>query len=276
MRDLASYGVVENVEVGMSVRKISAAQLRQVLISLDMLLEKLQRHFIGRASAQEVELLTFNLRYLFYAIDTLYGLCLPNLLPDTPVQAWSPEDARYIRYSIWQQFQEVERLLERVEPLCCLLSNVIVSLLEAINRTCLMPTRVTASIEMQGTEQLDEQLYFHMIEEEQWQQAMVQFNVYLQLWHSTQRASFVSQFAQQPSTLPLLKQIDIAFEQIAVSCVISFGEILPGFQSSTLNDEAIIMLLLDLQQGIDQVLFQLPTLHAPLHTLVKSYAVIAF
>jgi hypothetical protein len=265
-------GVVENMEVGMSVRKMSAAQRRLVLISLDMVLEKLQRLFIVRAPAQEVELLTFNLRYLFYAIDTLYGLCLPNLLPDTPVQARPPEDAQLVRYSIWQQLLEVERLLERVEPLCCLLSNAIVSHLEAINRTCLMP----AGIEMQDTEQFDEQLYFHMVEEEQWQQAMLQLSAYLQLWHNTQHSSFVNQFAQQPSTLPMLKQLDAAFEQIAVSCITSFGEILPGFQSSTLNDEGIIMLLLDLQQRIDQVLLQLPTLHAPLHTLVKSHAVITF
>lgn len=234
-------------------------------LTLDAVLARLLTHFTGRATKQDVETLDFTLRQLFSATDTLYRVVLAECITSNRQRAPQIDE----RYHIWDQLQQIENLLERIEPLCYLLSNTISSLLDLLNRTCGLasqppqqptqgddpsaPWRSRIAVHTPATNNTSPPV-------ERWRD-----------WHNCQTHSFVQQFANQEPPTSSLEQMDYALGLLRESITTIFGTILPAYQTHS-SDEATATLLFDLGQHIDQVLLHMGVLLEPLRALIAQFA----
>ncbi len=238
-------------------------QMRQPDTSLivDDALERLLVYFTGRATVQDVETLDFTLRQLFSATDTLYRIVLAECMTSSSQKVPQID----MRYHIWDQLQQIENLLERIEPLCHLLSNTLSSLLDLLNRTCGIAPRQSA----QGDD-LSDPLHSGRPVHAPATTSNSRLLEQLQSWRNCNALSFVQQFANQEPATSSLEQMDHALELVRESISTIFGTILPASQADS-DDEAMATLLFDIGQQIDQILLHMGALLEPLRVLIAQF-----
>ncbi|MBA2677758.1 MAG: hypothetical protein H0U76_05110 [Ktedonobacteraceae bacterium] len=264
-------------------------------VEIDEVLGRLCTLFSGRVGIADRETLTFCLRHIFYNVNQLYTLFLPELTKCSLGKASAgqkhlhihtmptrnmPVQNLMIQYSIWSLLQEIEATLERLEPLCQLVTSATTNILNELDRTCSIKnkreqarpgeiedeTPTDHARESQGqTQQADD---------DEWQLGLIQMREKTNAWLNSyeKQLSLSVQFAILAPMIPALPQIDAAFALLLKSSCAIFRDILPDFQASgTDEDEKGTTLLLDIIQRCDQIVLQIGILAQPLYVLTGQY-----
>jgi hypothetical protein len=237
---------------------------------LAIILGQLVTYFTNRAQIDDLDVLSFSLHHLFCRVDFLYNNALPALAGWTATaQGRSvPPDARQ---HIWTQLQTINRTLDRMEPLCHLLSDSTECILESFDLSSEM-----IPLPQEEEEASSEKGWLQIADPERWEQAFSAVTQHLLSWQQshTSLPAFTSQFARLLPTIPTLPELDDAFATILDNAGAIFGDILPGFRTLLSSDESMVAALLyDLMQQSDQLLVKFETTLEPMTALIKAYAI---
>lgn len=224
----------------------------------------------NRAGTDDLEILSFCLRHLFYSVDALYQVALPELaVHEDQTQNGIPQQ----RYRVWLLLREIKSSLERIKLLCRLLNGAITSVLDTLD----MAGTQSASkdIELDDSDPAYDRLWQEAIALEQWEQAFSALTEHLRNWHAHHgdRQLFTSRFSHLADTIPTLAQANAVFALLLENTCSIFEDILPGFRAIPAgDDEALATVSFDLMQKADQIYLQGNTLLGPLCCLIKQYA----
>jgi hypothetical protein len=243
---------------------------------LAVILGQLVAYFTNRAHIDDLDVLSFSLHHLFCRVDYLYNNALPTLASWTAATQGRPmqPDMRQ-RQHIWTQLQTINRTLDRMEPLCHLLSDSTECILESFDLTSEM-IPLPEDEQTQEEEANSEKGWLQIVDPERWEQAFSAVTRHLLSWqqHHTTLLTFASQFARLLPTTPTLPELDTAFATILDNAGAIFGDILPGFRAILSSDESMVAALLyDLMQQSDQLLVKFETTLEPMNALIKYYAI---
>jgi len=244
---------------------------------LAIILGQLVAYFTNRAHIDDLDVLSFSLHHLFCRVDFLYNTALPALANWTATTQARPiqPDTR-LRQSIWTQLQTINRTLDRMEPLCHLLSDATECILESFDLTSdLIPLTDTGSAQ-EPEEASNEKSQLQIVDPERWEQAFSAVTQHLLSWqeHHATLPPFSTQFAHMLPKTPALPELDIAFATILDNAGAVYGDILPGFRAILAADESMVAALLyDLMQQSDQLLVKFETTLEPMNALIKHYAI---
>ena len=291
----------ETVELVDSVEEQHAPELAATG-GLAVILGQLVAYFHNRAHIDDLDVLSFCLHHLFCRVDYLYETALPRLaaLSQSEARAGAPgeygistsqatrNDARRSvrhRQQVWTQLQTINRTLDRMEPICHLLSDSTECILERFDAS----TDMVGLIEPEPGDELvgkptdrpaeqdgEDAVNLVLTDAGRWDQAFAAITHSLLNWQGnySKLAPFTVQFAPLLQAIPLLPEIDAALATILDSAGAIFGDILPGFRAILEADEAMIAALLyDLMQQSDHLLVKFDTTLEPMNMLIKYYAV---
>ncbi len=258
---------------------------------LALMLRQISGYFGKHTRIDDFEALGFSLCHLFNRVDFLYRRALPALenWSERPQGDYNQEILQ--RQRTWLQLQTINRTLDRMAPLCHLLSDVIECLLDTLDneenwlRTLdeedtIMLEQVKTSRarepEISGPPQLlvDESA----LHTEQWEHAINALMDQLLLWqeHHHKLVSFPAQFALPTSLEYNLANLDTAFAMLLDSAGAIFGDILPNFRLVRPADrEEVGALLFDLMQQSDQMLVQFEIALDPFTRLIRYFALMS-
>jgi hypothetical protein len=244
---------------------------------LAIILGQLVTYFTNRARIDDLDVLSFSLHHLFCRVDFLYNKALPALASWTaPASSRSNLPDARLRQSIWTQLQTINRALDRMEPLCHLLSDATECILESFDLTSdLIPLADNENTPEQE-EASNEKGWLQIVDPERWEQAFSAVTQHLLSWqeYHTTLPPFSTQFAHMLSTTSTLPELDIAFATILDNAGAIYGDILPGFRAILAADESMVAALLyDLMQQSDQLLVKFETTLEPMNALIKYYAI---
>jgi hypothetical protein len=259
---------------------------------LAVILGQLVAYFHNRANIDDLDVLSFSLHHLFCRIDFLYETALPRLAilalsdheGDDLKHHQQRQHSHYVRHrqQIWTQLQTINRTLDRMEPICHLLSDATECILERFDASSDMigfleaePGReLPRNSSKQDEDALD--LVLTMTDAGRWDQAFAAITRSLLSWQErySKLSPFTLQFASLLQAIPLLSEIDAALATILDSAGAIFGDILPGLRAILEADEAMVAALLyDLMQQSDHLLVKFDTTLEPMNMLIKYYAV---
>lgn len=243
---------------------------------LAIILGQLVAYFTNRAHIDDLDVLSFSLHHLFCRVDYLYNNALPTLASWTETTQERPmqPDMRQRQY-IWTQLQAINRTLDRMEPLCHLLSDSAECILESFDLTSEMIPLPENEQAQEQEEANSEKDWLQTIDPERWEQAFSAVTQHLLSWqqHHATLPSFTSQFAGLLPTTPTLPELDAAFATILDNAGAIFGDILPGFRAILSSDKSMVAALLyDLMQQSDQLLVKFETTLEPMNALIKYYS----
>ena len=242
---------------------------------LAIILGQLVTYFTNRAQIDDLDVLSFSLHHLFCRVDFLYNQALPALASWTATaqgRAIQPE----ARQHVWTQLQTINRTLDRMEPLCHLLSDSTECILESFDLTSEMIPLPQEDQAREEEEANNEKGWLQITDPERWEQAFSSVTQHLLSWqqHHASLPAFISQFARLLPTIPSLPELDDAFANILDNAGAIFGDILPGFRALLSSDESMVAALLyDLMQQSDQLLVKFETTLEPMNALIKYYAI---
>jgi hypothetical protein len=244
---------------------------------LSALLENVTGYFAGRARVDDIEALNFSLHHLFRQVDYLFCAALPAILEIalTPPGQQPFLDVIRQEQHIWTHLRAVKFSISRVELLCHLLNSAVERLLDELD-----VTGMAAIVEARDTMPhlfLSEEgtIWQPSLAQERWEQALRTVMTGIGRWHEHYEAlpAFAVQFAQIVPTIPTLPHIDEAVSVLLDCAGAMFGDIVPGFQAVSANDDdAVCVLLLDLMQQSDQLQAQFDRAIEPLHALIERFA----
>ncbi len=265
---------------------------------IDDVLSKLCTFFGSRVGIADREMLSFCLRHIFYNVNQMYTLFLPELTQCSlgkarteqkrlPVHTMPmrnmPVQKLQVQYSIWSFLQEIEATLERLEPLCRLIISATTNMLNELDRTCSIQSKIRQPVENRDDVSIDHPQGSQVQSSDQsqtqqadskWQRKLVLMRAKSSTWlKSYERLlPFSIQFAILEPMIPALPQLDGGLTLLLKSACAIFGDILPDFQESgTDEDEKATTLLLDIIQRCDQIMLQIGILVEPLHILTGQY-----
>jgi hypothetical protein len=244
---------------------------------LAIILGQLVAYFTNRAHIDDLDVLSFSLHHLFCRVDYLYNSALPTLanwMTTTQGRPMQP-DARQRRH-IWTQLQTINRTLDRMEPLCHLLSDSTECILESFDLTSDMIPLPDDETTQKLEEASSEKTWLQIVDLERWEQAFSSVTQHLLSWQQNHATlpTFASQFVRLLPTIPELSELDTAFATILDNAGAIFGDILPGFRAILSSDESMVAALLyDLMQQSDQLLVKFETTLEPMNALIKYYAI---
>lgn len=259
---------------------------REASTELATILGYVENYFVVHARPDNLEAMSFSLRHLFSRVDYLYRQALPSL------DAWSKrEEGEYERdvqhrQQIWLQLQAVNRTLDRMAPLCHLLSDVIECLLDTLdNEENWLP-----ALDVQETMQMPQITYNQCKQptyqdgvnapdneehSEDWERAVTALMDRLLIWQEQHHklVQFTQQFTHYALSDCHLQDLDTAFAVLLDSAAAIFGDILPNFRLLKPADrEEIGALLFDLMQQSDQMLVQFEMTLEPMNKLIRHFA----
>ncbi len=238
----------------------TTSQVRQ---ALETVLAQVHACIATRVPTQDTELLFLLLQRLFTTMETLYQDLLPDPISSKEQMTPSTASMEHSHYHVWLHIQEIERLLDTIEPLCRLLSNTLFSMLDTLDQTC----SVTASQPAQPKPLNEEEHESAPMPE--WQAASNLLAAYVHTWSKHPRISFARQFTDQEAATH--GQIDRSFMLLLENATTIFRTILPDACTiASGDDEAIALFLFNLGQQIDHVFFHTSILFEPLHSLLKA------
>jgi hypothetical protein len=257
---------------------------------LAVILSQMVAYFHRRANIDDLDVLSFSLHHLFCRIDFLYEAALPRLAglaqaeTETPGQEGTPSSRQQmnhtqhvrLREQTWTQLQTINRTLDRMEPMCHLLSDATECILERFDASIDMIGFLEEEPEGRSKAAEPDDDDFQIIDAERWDHALGAITRSLLSWQAqySKLTPFTTQFAPLLQAIPMLPEIDAALATILDSAGAIFGDILPGFRAMLESDEAMITALLyDLMQQSDQLLMKFDTTLEPMNMLIKYYAV---
>jgi hypothetical protein len=228
--------------------------VEEYLVQLLMLF---QATFHKRVSQDHLDSLCFNLQRLFISMDTLYLVLLPDLAIHTQQNSG---DLLSRRYQIWTYLLEIKSLIEQLEPCGQLINTQISRILDQLD---------------QSSQALDVQ-EARAIPQEQWEQSLTIVTERLNDWQQCHNRcpSCDVQFSEFQVLISSISQMDTALDLLLDYTCAIFGDILADFRLVRSNDtEGVALLLLDLMQKIDLLLWQIDELFDPLYPLLKQHAI---
>jgi len=248
---------------------------------LSVVLGQLVGYFSGRANVDDMDVLGFSLHHLFCRIDMLYRITLPGILDEALLlekQAYSPEDCIRDQH-VWTQLRAIKHTLERMEPLCHLLSDATESILDALDSTN-GKSKARRQAGEESSLYNDGQGWLQALNQERWDMALTAITESLGQWQESYNhlTPFATQFAHvsnsnATASIANIAQFDAALTVVLDSAGAIFGDIMPGFQAiADEDDEAVATLLFDLMQQSDQLLVQFDSIVEPLQSLIEHFA----
>jgi hypothetical protein len=238
---------------------------------LAVLAGQIAAYFNGRADSDDIDVVSFCLHHLFCCVDTLYRISLPDLLdagrkreaeteaagdqpPTTPITSMQDN------YRLWLQLRTLKKTLNQVESFCHLLNIIIEQLLDNLDTTSVAASEsqdTLPRLSLSG----DNATWLQSLNQERWEHALSALAEILGLWQTrySQMPLFAAYFAQQQQVtrIPTLERLDETFSIVLDCAGAIFGDIVPGFQAVSANDdEAVSTLLFDLMQQSDQLQLQ--------------------
>jgi hypothetical protein len=256
----------------------------------------------------DMDALSFSLHHLFHRVDFLYRDALPALEANTATtitvgleQDLSLQDTLIRRQRIWRQLQAIDRALNRLEPICHLLSDAIEGIFDTLDAASdvfsfhvgigsLADTPAAGFAQNKGRSYDPVSRYaipVEPIDDERWDSAFSTVHQSLKSWQQSYRACtpFTMQFSDLNVTtggLAVLEKdhaqkvpldrLDAAFATLLDSACVIFGDILPAFRTSAANDyEGTATLLFDLIQQSDHLLVQLDATLEFLNGLIEDF-----
>ncbi|HVB62019.1 MAG TPA: hypothetical protein VNE61_12545 [Ktedonobacteraceae bacterium] len=272
-------GVQVADEMGAGQQKASAEmrdESASALAALSALVGNITGYFAGRADADDIDALDFCLHHLFGQVDYLYRSALPAILEITFVTAGQPFlEVILQEQHIWTHLRAVKFCVSRVELLCHLLNNVAERLLDELDMTSTAATVEACDTMPRLLLTKEGTMWQPPLDQERWEQALQTLMTSLGQWHEYYEslAGFAEQFPQVIPTIPTLPHIDETFGVLLDCAGAIFGDIVPGFQGISANDDdAVCVLLLDLMQQSDQLQAQFDRVIEPLHALIERFA----
>jgi hypothetical protein len=261
---------------------------------LATILNEIENCFGKQASYHDLEGMNFSLRQLFNRVDFLYRYALPDLETWTEGRQGDYSQEILKRQRLWLQLQTINRTLDRMAPLCHLLSDTIECLLDTLDDEELWLRTVDEEdtiqleqIKMLTLEEQKRQLSqrradptnetAHRLSPARWEQAVNALMDQLLLWQEQHNklASFTNHFSLPVSCNCNLNELDNAFAMLLDSAGAIFGDILPHFRLIEPHDrEQIGALLFDLMQQSDQMLVQFEITLEPFTKLIRHFAVV--
>ncbi len=270
----ASAQIPPTGQVVGSEQKIPDAGRMVATGGLAIILGQIVAYFTNRAQIDDLDVLSFSLHHLFCRVDFLYNSALPTLAN------WAAAQGRPVapeaRQHIWTQLQTINRALDRMEPLCHLLSDSTECILESFDLTSEMIPLPREEEAQEEEEVNNEKGWLQITDPERWEQAFSAVTQHLLSWQQshTSLPTFTAQFARLLPTIPALPELDDAFATILDNAGAVFGDILPGFRVLLSSDESMVAALLyDLMQQSDQLLVKFETTLEPMNALIKYYAI---
>jgi len=252
----------------------------------------------------DMDALGFSLHHLFLRVDFLYRDALPGLEANTATtitmgleQDLSLQDTLIHRQRIWSQLHAIGRTLNRLEPICHLLSDAIEGIFDTLDAASdvfsfRVGTGSLADISAAGFAQERTRGYGYAIptepvDDERWDSAFSTVFQSLKSWQQSYRACtpFSIQFSdlneatgglavpeKDHSQEVPLDRLDAAFATLLDNACVIFGDILPAFRTSAANDyEGTATLLFDLIQQSDHLLLQLDATLEFLDGLIEDF-----
>jgi hypothetical protein len=242
---------------------------------LAVLVGQIVVYFNERAESDDVDVVSFSLHHLFCRVDTLYRTALPDLLA-TRIEADTEQHAVssiQSNYQLWLKLRAIKSALNQIEPLCHLLNTVTERMLDALDMTSIIAESENTLPRLSKPGMSSE--WLQTLNQERWDHALSALTESLSLWQEnySQLVPFVEHFSQIVTRIPTLERLDETFSIILDCAGAIFGDIVPGFQAISANDdEAVCTLLFDLMQQSDQLQMQLDRLVEPLQSLIEHFA----
>ena len=257
---------------------------------LNLILKEIAAYFSKQARHHDLEAISFSLRHLFSRIDFLYRQALPELGKWTTRKEKGKET--FLHQQIWLHLQAINRTLDRMAPLCHLLSDVIECLLDTLDNeeVWVRTFEEEETLLLQQVHPFEKQHYSSQtqhtgekekagaIEQEGWERAVTMLMDRLLLWQEQHHklTSFQRQFAQPGLAVNNLEMLDSAFAVLLDSAGAIFGDILPNFRLVGHEEkEEISALLFDLMQQSDQMLVQFEATLEPLTSLLRHFGALS-
>ena len=252
---------------------------------LSVILGQMVAYFSGRASVDDMDVLSFSLHHLFCRADYLYRIALSELMScsPSPITEQAFRDDLLRHQHIWTKLRAIKHTIDRMEPLCNLLSDATQCILDALDLTSEVPPSfedparcfVHHSDGQTSQDSQNAQNWLHTLNQERWEQALTTLTEHLRYWQQSyeQLAPFARHFGRVMPAIPALSEVDEVFSIVLDSAGAIFGDILPGFQAVSVgDDDAVATLLFDLMQQVDQLLVQFDKTLEPLHALIEHFA----
>jgi len=256
---------------------------------LAILLKQIKGYFHQRTRNLDLEALQFSLTHLFSHVDLLYRQALPELNKWTSYEQNTATGDLLQRQKVWLQLQAINRALDRMAPVCHLLSDVIECLLDTLDHEELWLRAIdeeeTRLLEQVKSPALSRPIVPtprpserpELIAPEGWEQAVAALMDRLLIWQEQHHklVPFEQHFATPILLACNLSELDSAFAILLDSAGAIFGDILPNFRLvRPENHEEISALLFDLMQQSDQMLAQFETTLEPLTRLIRHFALV--
>jgi hypothetical protein len=256
---------------------------------LTVLLKQIEMFFDKQARRHDLEAISFTLCHLFSRVDFLYRQALPDLDKWAARAREKPGEA-VVHQQVWLHLQAVNRTLDRMAPLCHLLSDVIECLLDTLDNEEIWlrtfeeeETLLLQQVHVSETDlarpplikRAETRVEVSPDEAEAWDRAVAALMDRLLIWqdHHHKLVPFQQQFAKPTLSGGGLGQLDAAFGILLDSAGAIFGDILPNFRVVGPEDrEETSALLFDLMQQSDQMLAQFAASLEPLTSLIRHFA----
>ena len=259
---------------------------------LAIILQQIETYFDRQAGIHNLETLSFSLRHLFSRVDFLYRQALPGLDKSTASSQGDAGKQTLRNQQVWLQLQSINRTLDRMAPLCHLLSDVIECLLDTLDNEELWlrpfqeeETLLLKQVPAPGKEQdrsfvssqHEPERPLSTDETERWEQAVNALMDQLLIWQDQHHrlVPFHQHFPPAILAQNSLSELDAAFAVLLDSAGAIFGDILPNFRLVGPEDrEEISALLFDLMQQSDQMLTRFESTLEPLSKLIRHFATV--
>src|SRR5260370_6367657 len=260
--------------------------------------------FVSSIYTADRDALGLSLHHLFVGVDCLCRVALPGLEANTATtitaaleQDLSLQDNLIHRQRIWSQLHAIGQTLNRLEPICHLLSDAIEGIFDTLDAASdVFSFHVgigsLADIPAAGFAQERTRGYGYAIptepvDDERWDSAFSTVFQSLKSWQQSYRACtpFSIQFSDLNETtgglavpekdhsqeVPL-DRLDAAFATLLDSACVIFGDILPAFRTNAANDyEGTATLLFDFIHQSDHSLLQLDATLEFLDGLIEDF-----
>jgi hypothetical protein len=265
----------------------------EAFADLRVLLDKFQAYFAGRSQVPDLPMVLFGLKHLFSSMHTLCTILLPQITHEA--LEIIPHDNKHIStqrensvYSLWLLLQSCIELLLKIEPLCQLVQNALINMLETLDMTCSI--RDLASL--QDTDEMIQVAYSakrhctYIVtgDQDRWQHAITRVRKGITAWRIdtlerlTRLRQELSKCEDAEHERVLLESV-AAINRMCNACIESsgaiFGDILPDLHViAPGDDEGAAIILLDLMQRLDQLVIHVGGIVEPLHLLLYQVTTI--
>jgi hypothetical protein len=264
----------------------------ETFADLKVLLDKFQTYFAGRSQVSDLPMVLFGLKHLFSSMHTLCTILLPQITHEAlqiiPYNNEHATQGEKSAYALWLLLQSCIELLLKIEPLCQLVQNALIDMLETLDMTCsirdLASLQDTDEMIQVGYSAKRHCTYIVTGDHDRWQHAITRIRKGITTWR-IDTLERLTHLRQEMSKCEDAEHEKTLLESVAVinrmcnACIESsgaiFGDILPDLQViAPSDDEGAAIILLDLMQRLDQLVIHVGGIVEPLHLLLYQVTAI--